>query len=183
MCRLDLKDAYLLVPIDPGDKKFLRFEYCNKLYQFKALPFGLSSASCVFIKIGKQIVNWLRKKGVKVVIYLDDFLIFGNSYKTCLNDTKLTRKLVIFLGFLINAEKSDLVPKKQCKFLVMIIDSKNMTVELPSEKLEKIKNLIDISISNNEIKFLEACRIYRHSRCGMSRDCLWLVVLQRIGEN
>lgn len=105
MCRLDLQDAYFMVPIDIEDKKYLRFEYDNKIYQFNALPFGLTSAPFVFTKIGKQLVNWLRKKGVKVVIYLDDFLIFGETYDNCLKDTELTISLLTSLGFLISWKK------------------------------------------------------------------------------
>lgn len=59
MYRLDLHDAYLKVALNLDDKKFLRFNYRNHLYQFNALPFGLSSAPFVFTKIAKPIGNWL----------------------------------------------------------------------------------------------------------------------------
>ena len=65
MCRLDLKDAYLRVPIDSNYTKFLRFEYGNLLYQFLTLPFGLCSAPLVFTKIIKPVLNYLREKGIK----------------------------------------------------------------------------------------------------------------------
>lgn len=104
MCRLDLKDAYLLVAIDENNKKYLRFRYREQLYQFNELPFGLSSAPFVFTKLGKPIVNWLREKGIRVVIYLDDFLIFGCTSAECLKNTKEAASILEVLGFLINWE-------------------------------------------------------------------------------
>ena len=44
MIKLDLKDAYLQVPIHPDHQKFLVFEWSNRFYQFKCLPFGLFTA-------------------------------------------------------------------------------------------------------------------------------------------
>ena len=41
---LDLKDAYLQVPMHPESLKFLRFMVGGKVYQFKVLCFGLSTA-------------------------------------------------------------------------------------------------------------------------------------------
>lgn len=44
MATTDLKDSYFLVPIHTSHKKYLRFTFENKLYEFNALPFGLSIA-------------------------------------------------------------------------------------------------------------------------------------------
>ena len=69
MCRLDLWDAYLQISIYREDRKYLKFEYKNKLYQSNALPFRLTSAPFVFTKIGRSIDNWFGKQGIRVVIY------------------------------------------------------------------------------------------------------------------
>jgi hypothetical protein len=39
---IDLRDAYFHVPIHPEDRKFLRFGWRGRLFQFCVLPFGLS---------------------------------------------------------------------------------------------------------------------------------------------
>ena len=44
MVSIDLKDAYLLVPINERDRKYLRFTWEDRMYEFQCLPFGLSSA-------------------------------------------------------------------------------------------------------------------------------------------
>ncbi|XP_043472375.1 uncharacterized protein LOC122505029 [Leptopilina heterotoma] len=150
--QLDLKDAYLTVPVDSNDKKYLRFNYRNQLYQFNSLPFGLSSAPFVFTKLGKPVVNWLRERGVKVVIYLDDLLIFGTSEEECAKNVSLAIEILEFLGFIINWKKSDLVPKHCCQFLGMIINSQQTTLALPEIKRLKIKNMLDKILRDKKIK-------------------------------
>ena len=56
LASIDLEDAYLLVPVDKDDRKYLRFQFWNQLYEFKVLPFGLSSAPFIFTKILKTIM-------------------------------------------------------------------------------------------------------------------------------
>ncbi len=43
------------------------------------MPFGLGPAPGVFTKLLKPIVSFLRQRGVRLVIYLNDILIIGHS--------------------------------------------------------------------------------------------------------
>ena len=49
--KVDLKDAYFMVPMDRGSRDFLQFTNQSRHYQFTCLPFGLSCAPWVFTKI------------------------------------------------------------------------------------------------------------------------------------
>ncbi|VDI49055.1 Hypothetical predicted protein [Mytilus galloprovincialis] len=73
---LDLKDAYLHVPIYKTHKKYLRFCLKNgRALQFKALPFGPTSAPRVFTKIVAVVAAHLRSRGIRLVVYLDDWFL------------------------------------------------------------------------------------------------------------
>ena len=96
MTKLDLKDAYLTVAINPQSQKFIRFIWKNKAYQFKALPFGLNVAPLVFTKLLKPVAAFLRKRGIRLVLYLDDMLIIGSSVQ---ETTKFTQIAMDLLGF------------------------------------------------------------------------------------
>ena len=104
MCRVGLKDAYLSVLIYSEQRKFLRFKFNNVTLQFKALPFGLSSSPYIFTKLMKPVVDFLRKIGFRMIVYLDDFLIFGHTRQECSNNVKFLIKLLCFLGFIVNLE-------------------------------------------------------------------------------
>ena len=51
MGKIDLKDAYLTVPIYKKHRQFLRFKWRGQRYLFKSLPFGLATAPRTFTKL------------------------------------------------------------------------------------------------------------------------------------
>ena len=63
MASIDWKDAYYSVPVNEHFRKYLRFTWRDRLYEFTCLPNGLSSGPRIFTKITKPIFSDLRKKG------------------------------------------------------------------------------------------------------------------------
>lgn len=93
MATVDLRDAYLLLPVNKQHRKYLRFIYEGRLYEYNAMPFGLNCGPLIFTKLMKPILFFLREKGYISVLYLDDFLLFGETYQDCLkNCTKYYNK-------------------------------------------------------------------------------------------
>lgn len=148
LATIDLKEAYLLVPIAESDRKYLRFQFQGPyspdpiLYEFTAMPYGLSVAPRVFTKIMREVVTYLRSQGHKSVIYLDDILCIGNSLLECKNNVRTTLDLLHCLGFIVNYEKSSLNPEQTKKYLGFVYDSHNLTMSLPSEKRNNIAQLV-----------------------------------------
>lgn len=147
LATIDLKEAYFIVPIHKLHKKYLRFQFKaesgkNNTYEFNALPYGLSVAPWVFTKLMKEVMTYLRSRGNKSVIYLDDILCIGDSYEDCLNNVNETLRLLRCLGFVINHEKSSLVPQKSCKFLGFVMDASLMSISLPIDKRHNIAQLV-----------------------------------------
>ena len=58
---LDFSDAYFHIPISPNSRKFLRFHFQNQTFQFRALPFGLSTAPMEFTIVVKEVKLMARK--------------------------------------------------------------------------------------------------------------------------
>ena len=79
MVSLDLKDAYLQVPIIRDSRKFLRFVAIDQVYQFKALCFDLSTAPQVFMRFMVPGSTFLHHARVRIRRYLDDWLIQAPS--------------------------------------------------------------------------------------------------------
>lgn len=159
MATLDLKDAYFLIKIHEESRKYLRFVFEGKMYEFNVLPFGLNTAPYVFTKITKPIVKLLRSAGLLSTLYLDDWLLFGQSQEQCLNNIKFTRQLLISLGFIINEEKSVLKPMTSCKFLGIILDSHNFRLSLPIEKRSRIKNELEPFLKLQHCKIRQLARL------------------------
>ena len=93
---IDLKDAYLHVPIRRSFRKYLRFALEGKVWQFRCLPFGLSIAPWAFTKIMAAVGSMLRLKGVQIHMYLDDWLIRNFSRTSLKNDVHLSMNPVSY---------------------------------------------------------------------------------------
>lgn len=143
MCTIDLKDAYYLLSVRSEDRRFLRFRFDSTLLQFNCLPFGLSSGPWFFTKLMKPVMTYLRSRGIRCVIYLDDLFILGSSQEECRTNTEFTRDLLNSLGFLINEAKSNFTPSQRAEYLGFLFDSTRMTIALPESKrvslMEKIR--------------------------------------------
>ena len=80
ICKIDLRDAYFLVPLSSESQKFIRFKWKGQKYQFICLCFGLAPAPGVFTKLLKIPISVLRKLNVRLmIIFLDDILIMASS--------------------------------------------------------------------------------------------------------
>lgn len=156
MCTIDMKDAYFLISVYKPHRKYLRFEFMEQIYQYSCMPFGRNCAPLVFTKLMKPIIANLRSKNYKSVLYLDDFLLLGDSYSKCLENTKVTIKLLEELGFIINYNKSCIIPKQKIVYLGFPYDSTDMSISLSPEKRIKIIKLLNKFSINSSFENKEA---------------------------
>ena len=104
---VDFKGAYFHIPIQEQSRKYLRFHVQGRTYQFKALPFGLSTAPMQFTVLAKEVKLMAIHKGIRIHQYLDDWLLRASSHPICLQHTETLVKMCQDLGWLVNTEKSD----------------------------------------------------------------------------
>ena len=123
LASLDLKDAYFQIPIHGSSRKLLRFMSEGTVYQFKALCFGLSSAPQVFTRVFAAVSAWAHSRGIRLLRYLDDWLVLSSSEKKAKESIGELLSLCRTLGIGINEKKSDLVPSQSAKYLGMTIDT------------------------------------------------------------
>ena len=123
LASLDLKDAYFQIPIHGSSRKLLRFMSEGTVYQFKALCFGLSTAPQVFTRVFAAVLAWAHARGIRLLRYLDDWLILSSSEKKAKESIRELLSLCRTLGIVINEKKSDLVPSQSAKYLGMTIDT------------------------------------------------------------
>ena len=85
--------------------------------QFKALPFGLSTAPMEFTVIAKELKQMAIQQDIRIHQYLDDWLVRARSHKICLQHTQDLVKMCHDLGCLMNLVKSELEPKLVFEFV------------------------------------------------------------------
>ncbi len=74
---IDLKDAYFHVSIHLRHRPFRRFAFEGRAWQYRVLPFGLSLSPRVFTKVVEGALTSLREVSVRILNYLDDWLILA----------------------------------------------------------------------------------------------------------
>lgn len=90
MAKVDFSSAYRSVPIHPSNYAATGLKWTfsgnsEPTYMFDAqLPFGVSKSPQIFQRLSSAVCRILeRKYGFKVIAYLDDFLIFGQTFELC----------------------------------------------------------------------------------------------------
>ena len=101
----------------------MRFMSEGTVYQFKALCFGLSTAPQVFTRVFAAVSAWAHSRGIRLLRYLDDWLVLSSSEKKAKQSIRELLSLCHTLGIVINEKKSDLVPSQAAKYLGMTIDT------------------------------------------------------------
>ena len=114
---LDLKDAYLHIPVEPSQRKFLRFHVAGQSYQFSAMPFGLATAPKDFVQVMKEVKFMALRQGIRIHQYLDDWINRHNSWGSTHQSTQRLLELVLRLGLIVNHEKSELIPVQTFDFI------------------------------------------------------------------
>ncbi|KAG6931390.1 hypothetical protein G0U57_001825 [Chelydra serpentina] len=76
---LDLKGPHFHRERFQGHRRFLQFTVGPDRYQFVVLPFGLATAPRVFAKCMSVVAAYLRRRGIQISPYLNDWLVKGCS--------------------------------------------------------------------------------------------------------
>ena len=116
MASVDMKDAYFHIGVVLAHCQYPRFHGIGQSYQFRALPFGLSSAPRVFTTLA-PLVAWLRLMGVQLYPYLDDILILGELPREVEQLVQTTIQVLTRAGFIVNLKKSDLTPTQDLVYI------------------------------------------------------------------
>ena len=140
---IDIQDAYLHVPMARSVRKYLRFMVNGRVYQFTCLPFGLATSPREFTKLLRPVVQLLRLQGIKLHVYLDDWLIRASSAVQARTHADLVLQVLQHLGWVINFSKSDLVPSQQFDFIGMQFNTCAYTVAPLPKMRVKIQNTLD----------------------------------------
>ena len=148
---IDIRDAYLHVPMHQAVRKYLRFVVNKKVYQFTCLPFGLATSPREFTKLLRPVVSLLRQQGVKLHVYLDNWLIRADTLEEAQLHSQTIIKVLQFLGWIINFEKSDLTPSQDFQFIVMQFNTRRFTVApLPKMRI-KVQSVLQHWMANPNI--------------------------------
>ena len=144
MAKVDLADAYRIVPIRVDDWKFLGICVNGKYYIDRMLPMGAASSCKIFQRISDSLREmFIRRKPVEVDVfnYLDDFLFVASSQTGCNQSLKEFEAMCQELGVPVASQKT-VVASQVITFLGLGINGKDFTLFIPEEKRRKVQDKI-----------------------------------------
>ncbi len=152
---IDLKDAYLHIPIHQEFRRYLRFCLEGKVYQFVALPFGLSTAPWAFTRVVCEFIMPLRREGIRMNLYLDDWLAKNQCKDLLLIQTEKIISWIARAGFLINWQKSSLTPSQDFVYLGTRFRT-DLGISLPpQDKISKLVALVGVFAACRQAKAVQ----------------------------
>ncbi len=172
---IDLKDAYFHVSILPRHRPFLRFAFEGRAWQYRVLPFGLSLSPRVFTKVVEGALTPLREVGVRILNYLDDWLILAQSREQLGDHRDLVLRHLSQLGLRVNWEKSKLSPVQRISFLGVELDSVSMTARLTEERAQAVLNCLSSFRGRNVVPLKQFQRLLGHMASGAAVTSLGLL--------
>ena len=139
----DLEQGYYHIEINERYRKYLGFEWAGQFYVWNVLPFGLSVAPLVFTKMLRPVAQHLRSLGLRISVYLDDFLLMVAAGELPVQHRDLLMRTLRHFGLHLNLEKSVLTPSTCVEYLGMQIDtSSRPTFSVPRARIKKIRHEI-----------------------------------------
>ncbi|GJT10848.1 reverse transcriptase domain-containing protein [Tanacetum coccineum] len=109
-CFLDGFSGYFQIPIDPKDQEKTTFTCPYGTFAYRRMPFGLCNAPGTFQRCMMAIFHDMIEKTMEV--FMDDFLVFGDSFSSCLANLDRMLKRCEDTKLALNWEKSHFMVKE-----------------------------------------------------------------------
>ena len=147
MATVDIASAYRSVPVHPSDWTYQGISWPlddKETYLLDThICFGLRCAPYIFTVISNFIASTMKKLGYQYINnYLDDFIVFGETYEQCQQAQSTLITLLGQLGFNVSWKKCT-TPSTSVSYLGILFDSIEYSLSLPKEKLCKLRRELD----------------------------------------
>ncbi|XP_076057418.1 uncharacterized protein LOC143034959 [Oratosquilla oratoria] len=152
--KLDLLRGYWQVPMTPRAQSISCFTTLGRTYQCNVMPFGMTNAPATF----QRLMNNLTETIPGCVTYLDDVVIYSNTWQEHLSRLVLFFDKLVSANLVLNLSKCDFV-KAKVRYLGYVVGQGE--VAPPHAKVEAILNIVTPK-SKREVRcFLGTIAYYR----------------------
>nr|GEW25834.1 reverse transcriptase domain-containing protein [Tanacetum cinerariifolium] len=135
-CFLDGFSGYFQILIDSKDQEKTTFTCPYRTFAYRRMPFGLCNAPSTFQRCMMAIFHDMIEKTMEV--FMDDFLVFGNSFQICLSYLEKMLKRCEDTSLFLNWEKSHFIVKEG---IVLSHEISKERIEVDKAKVDVIAKL------------------------------------------
>ena len=164
---VDMKSGYHQIPLKQSFRRFCCFHWQGRVYRWRVLPFGLSSAPRAYTKLSKVMLAYWRRQGIRCSNYIDDFLFLAASLAEALAMRDRVLRDMIRFGWYVSFTKSLLQPGQSAAYIGFeFISSPQPIVRVPARKVAAVLALISSALTlhaqGKRIQGLVIARIAGH---------------------
>jgi hypothetical protein len=106
--------------------------------RWKVLPFGLSCAPRIFQSLTGSLVQAWRAAGLKVAVYLDDFIWGASTREELIRTSRIIAEDLRDAGLRLSPKKTFIRPHSVITYLGVIVDAERSCFALPARKANRI---------------------------------------------
>ena len=173
MAVTDITSAYRSIMVRPSDRTVQGLAWDlnghGTFIQDNFLSFGTRVAPYIFNSVTDAVSRYLMAHGIFCVNYLDDFIVMGDDLQSCKEAQLFLHSTLRSLGFYISYKKVR-PPSRVQVYLGVEIDSVNMQLRLPQDKLDKLQVELDFFYGRRRATKKQLQRL-----CGVLAHCSTLV--------
>ena len=147
---VDVSRAYKNFRTCPLDWPLLNITWDGNYYTEISMPFGARASSSSMQRIADAIVHILSQRGVVAHMYLDDIVVVTADEQEGLRQYAIVRDLLAELGLPEATEKTQM-PANKVRWLGISIDTNEMSLSIPHDKLENTLTLVDAFAARRSI--------------------------------
>ena len=173
----DLDSGYWHVPIAEEHWQYLGVHFVHEdgqvtYWVWTVLCLGLRDAAFIFTKTLAPLMAELRRQGMRGVIYIDDKLTVASSYELCLFWENKVKNLFYRAGWVFKPGKRSGNPSQVCRFLGLDLDTRDLTFNIPVDKIENIERKQSWRTSKEKIQQGKStCKFHRNA--SVCQTCHW----------
>ena len=158
---IDLKDAYLHVPVHPQSRRLLGFKFLDKTYVYKVLSFRLKDSPWVFSRVVLSYGNSSSSPAGHPHILLSGRLA-AESQSLLQSHLQATLQLAQNLGFIVNLKKSVLIPQKMPIYLGASLDIPRLIARPVERRATALQSLIQELVASPTVPAFLWQRVLGH---------------------
>nr|GEU42037.1 reverse transcriptase domain-containing protein [Tanacetum cinerariifolium] len=156
-CFLDGFSGYFQIPIDPQDQEKTTFTCPYGTFAYQRMPFGLWNALGTFQRCMMSIFHDMIEKTMEV--FMDDFLVFGDSFSSCLTNLDKMLNRCEETNLVLNWEKCHFMCREG---IVLGHKISKSSIEVDRTKVDVIAKLPHPTTVKGVKSFLGHAGFYRH---------------------
>ena len=142
----DLDSGYWHIKINPDHWTYLGIHVVEEdgsvsFYVWKVLFLGISDAVFMFSCMLKPVRIYLAKRGVPILIYIDDVFVVGSNRLVCEANTALSLDVLKKAGWIVSPSKAA-GPAPRITFLGLDICGQELKFFIPEAKLNKLVEIL-----------------------------------------